>query len=348
MFQSSNKNSLRQGEQFDKMREMYRQNIKHIGKNNYNGIREGATSQEKMQEYYDAFETTLDEYEDAYNRKLNYKRGDLSDYNGKTITYDDSIYFVTKKGVLRELSGIGTTSTVEEKITRHQCPLVATNNNPITKKIFDKLNGRKGPPIICNDSTEVCQKCGDRVVKNGSAFVTNTGAGGRLYWVNDSGYKQLFNQDVYKKDTHDTCPKNRDTLSMSADKISLIPNHKTKPTLLGESPCTGFLYGDGSVIELNSKLIRLAINMKKEIETIQNSSATTDGEIGLANKSLNLIIANLSEKRDSIKNLKKEIQSLDGNIMDNTHLVKSINLRYIAWVLSFVTILLLGVYKIKK
>jgi chromosome segregation ATPase len=116
------------------------------------------------------------------------------------------------------------------------------------------------------------------------------------------------------------------------------------------SACTGFINNDGdlSVTALNSKLIGLAINMKNEISNMQTKSESTNSDIEMASGSLDNIIASLKTKRETISKLKKEIISLNGNIQDNTHLVKSLNIRYMAWVLSFVTIILLGIYKIKK
>ena len=65
------------------------------------------------------------------------------------------------------------------------------------------------------------------------------------------------------------------------------------------------------------------------------------------NKEYNFL-ENEIQKELKIKTLEKEIHSLDTTIGDNTHLVKSINLRYIAWGISLITIGLIGMHQLKK
>tara|TARA_B100000795_G_scaffold267547_3_gene252605 strand:+ start:9927 stop:10988 length:1062 start_codon:yes stop_codon:yes gene_type:complete len=353
MFQSRNKNSLRQGEQFSEMRKMYKENIKHIGKNNYNGIKEGLTSKEKMDGYNDDFEITLREYEVAYRKKIERNNVEISEYNGKTIEYGETgakeIYYVTKKGVVRKLSGNGTDRTNAQRIIDHGCPDVSEDNKNISTEIFKKFT--VGPDLKCNDSVIgdniLCQKC--QLDTEISGFVKPTGSSGDLYWVNDKGYRQKFKKGVYQSETHFTCPKRGKTIFVPQDRISIMPTN-SNPIMNETSACTGFINNDGdkSVTALNNRLIGLAINMKNEISKIEAKSKNTNGNIDIATSSLDAIIANLKTKRETISKLKKEIISLNGNIQDNTHLVKSLNIRYMAWFLSFVTIFLLGLYKIKK
>jgi hypothetical protein len=345
MFQSRSKNSLRQGEQFNIMRKMYRENIKHIGKNKYVGIREGVTTKD-MSQYEDEFEITLKEYEVEYQKQLKAGGGDAAGYYGKTITYGGDVYYVTKRGVLRKLMGSGVGKTPEQKIDDHLCPSQEETDELLSDD-FNKL--KIGEPLKCDDDTTnpECQKCRDPH-NNKAMFIRSTNPAGDLYWINDFGKKQKFDRGVMEDKTDWTCPKKKTTLRLSQKQINLIPmNPRYKLSV--DSACTGFTIntGEKSVVFLNNKLIGLAIAMKNEVDKLSEKSSGIDGESANAKRSLDSIIQNLKTKRDTVEKLKKEIQSLNGNIKDNTHLVKSLNLRYMAWFLSLVTLILLGMYKIK-
>ena len=65
-------------------------------------------------------------------------------------------------------------------------------------------------------------------------------------------------------------------------------------------------------------------------------------------KSLDEIITNLEADREKIKNLKKEIFSLNGNVRDNKYLVDASNMQYVGWGVSLITLFVLGLYTMKK
>ena len=88
--------------------------------------------------------------------------------------------------------------------------------------------------------------------------------------------------------------------------------------------------------------------MKTEISGITQRTQDTDEASAEVKGSLDTLITEVKEQRKKIKNLKKEISSLDTTIMDNTYLVKSVNLRYIAWGISLVTIGMIGLHQLKK
>ena len=104
----------------------------------------------------------------------------------------------------------------------------------------------------------------------------------------------------------------------------------------------------GELHKLNSELIQIASDMKALINGVQVESKADDEEITKQSKSLDEIIKDLTTEREIIKNLKKEIFSLNGNVRDNKYLVDASNMQYIGWGVSLITVLVLGLYTMKK
>ena len=94
-------------------------------------------------------------------------------------------------------------------------------------------------------------------------------------------------------------------------------------------------------------LIDLAIEMKSEISSVTRRNTDTTETSTKVNTELDELIDQVKKHRERIKNLETEISSLDTTIYDNTHLVKSINLHYIAWGISLVTIGLIAMHQLK-
>ena len=88
--------------------------------------------------------------------------------------------------------------------------------------------------------------------------------------------------------------------------------------------------------------------MRTEISEIYKNNDNTESEINKANSTLENIVKMLKQKRENIKELQYEINSLDGNINDNSNLVKAINLHYVGWGVSLATIILLTSYILKN
>ena len=104
----------------------------------------------------------------------------------------------------------------------------------------------------------------------------------------------------------------------------------------------------GELHKLNSELIKIASDMKALINGVQVESNADDEKITIQSKSLDEIIKDLTTEREIIKNLKKEIFSLNGNVRDNKYLVDASNMQYIGWGVSLITVLVLGLYTMKK
>lgn len=376
MFTSSNKASLKQGEQFKIMQTMFDKAVKNIGKSNYIGI-EGATSsgnddKTKMETLIDDFRTTLDSYKIAYKKHLTSSMSDknnIKKYYGNTIKAKgyNEIFYITTKGVKRKLEAPPTGDWSKSGqvgwdayTDAHVCPRI-TEANQVDLEIINtwEVNGQplryhKNKNPQNSDDTHYFQKCpppvGSAVWANGGVFITKEGtAGGPLAWYDHKGKKHDFKDGVTRDLAHNSCPKRsgrtfripavefNNLMATSGDKLD---ENTTCPNIIQA--------GENNITSLNNKLIDLAIEMKNEINSITQRTQDTDEASNEVKQSLDTLIETVREQRKRIKNLKKEIFSLDTTIMDNTYLVKSINLRYIAWGVSLITIGILGLHQLKK
>jgi hypothetical protein len=377
MFASNNKGSLRQGEQFKTMQKMFNKAVKNIGKNNYIGI-EGANGNDndktKMETLVDEFRRTLNNYKTAYGNHLNssMSNNDVTKYYGNTIKAKDSdvIFYITTKGVMRKI-GTGSGSAPggnwgltgqrgwDAKTSAHECPMI-TENNIVESSIIDnwevegedlKYKERSEP---LGEKTHYFQKCpppvGGAPWANGGVFITKDGtAGGPLAWYDHKGKKHDFKDNVTRSDAHNSCPK-RSGRTYRIPAIEFNNLMETTATKLDENtPCPNIIQaGENNITSLNNRLIDLAIEMKNEINSINQRSGDTDEASTEAKRNLDTLISEIKEQRKKIKKIKKEIHSLDTTITDNARLVKSINLRYIAWGISLVTIGLIGMHQLKN
>ena len=326
-------------------------------------IIEGNTNMEesieqRFMKYKSEFEITLDKYNKAYKKLLNSKLNevpDVSKYKGKVIEYNGKYYFVNKKGVKRELK-----HPIDEKYnnhaeltSKHGCP--AFSDSITNPHEFEKIP--KGAPLEFfldetdpdnGNKTYHWQKCSDPWNFQGNMFVNHPGNPTEISYIDDKGYRYHFKVPFNAKSkTHHTCPKNTKTHLIDTYEYKyMMPAIETDLTVNDE--CKGKVNDlETDITVLNNKLEELAINMREEIYNLELRNSNTDETINASGNTLNEIKIKLEEKRKQIDNLKKEIHSLEGNIIDNKHLVKSINLKYMAWGLSLVTVSAL-IYKLKK
>ena len=360
MFTPNYKTSLNQGKQFRTMKKMFNKAIKNIGKSNYVGIEGIDDVETKMEVLTKSFRQTLGEYEEAFRIHLsgaaNDERSIIKHY-GKTLKSDGKIYWITNKGIKRELKGpiSDQNFTSDDALTdAHFCPRKEDDVN----KIIDLFE--TGEPLKYVKTDEIYfaetgkkyiwQKC-DNVWENGGYFIKESGQdNGQLAWYDYKGKKHLFKSGLSKDNVHNSCPKrdsNRPTKDI--DQITWGLMNKSNTILDKNTPCPGVLRNNvPSVLQLNNRLIDIAQEMKGEINKINNRNSDTKESSNDAHQALTTLITKIEEQRNAIKNLKKEVASLDTSIIDNKHLVKSINLRYISWGISLVTISLLIIHQIKK
>lgn len=363
MFASNNKTSLNQGKQFRTMQKMFNKVIKNIGKSNYIGM-EGLDHDEesKMDTLTKSFRNTLVEYEEAFRLHLSgalVDENNIFQYYGKTITSGNKLYWITNKGVKRELMAPEEdtysihTPEGRNKIARaHVCKLPDTDIEPNILNLF-----KDGQPLKFRQTTAlengggvgryIWQKCNSQW-EIGGQFIKRAGSE-ELGWYDWTGKKHLFKTGLLKENIHNSCPKrdpNKPTLNVPENEWNLMTNGGT---LNENSPCPGPLKDNKStILVLNNKLIDLAKEMKSEIDSINNRNQDTKESSNDANMAVTMLISELKQHREQVTELQKEIFSLDTSITDNKHLVKAINLRYVTWGISLITISLLIMHQINK
>lgn len=388
MFRTKNKNSLKQGEQFQVMKTMYNRHIKNIGKNKYVGLLEGAGgTSNSMKNLQDEFTRTLGGYEKSYQeylaQKINSKEN-VSEYLEKCIKFDSRLFYVTKKGVLKQLerpTKPGTSEQVSDDdiLAGFNCPI----GEPVTVDSgkFEILQKNRGRTLRAKYSQATSELIFQKITDswNRRAQYINL-AGNTIAWIDDYGWIYKFADGLKISQLNDFWPKvnsseykNDEVLAPEWEflmtgggnaregeriesafeggpnrdmgkLITLDENGKLSHT----SPPGKKIEAQTSLIHNNQKLQRLAVEMKRKIIDISSRTDQTEDEIIAADGALTDIINILEKKRETINILNNEIKSLDGTIIDNHNLVKAINTHYIAWGLSFVTIFLIGYHQLKK
>ena len=196
------------------------------------------------------------------------------------------------------------------------------------------------------------QKCppptGSSAWANGGVFAEKDGTSSGLIWIDHFGKRHDFQDNVLRSQTHNSCPKRTGpTHQIPVTEFNHLLR-KSDNKLDENTPCPGIVRSDvQNVTALNNKLIDLAIEMKSEISSVTRRNTDTTETSSKVNTELDELIDQVKKHRERIKNLETEISSLDTTIYDNTHLVKSINLHYIAWGISLVTIGLIAMHQLK-
>ena len=358
MFASKNKTSLRQGEQFKIMKTMFNNNIKNIGKSGYIGLIEGINGDDKNRQTFDElkieFETTLGNYEDAYKNHIlkltNPSNINIQAHLNKVIKYGNAVYYITPKGIIKHLEPPDTGDDDME------LTLLASKHGYFSSEdiveisaeeynIFLKTIGRPLKAIL-KDGEYFYQKITDVWNKQGSFIVK----GNQKAWVDDKGWRYKFKAGLREEDLNDSWPKQGSPEYKSGNVKVWEWNLMDDRNIINENSMCPVIEDstDTQLISMNNNLKSLAVKMKNVITELYDTKGDTDNEISNADSALNGIVNVLTTKRNNIKNLNYEINSLNGNINDNKHLVKAINAHYLAWGLSFVTIFLLGMYQLKK
>tara|TARA_B100001093_G_C26859815_1_gene1029417 strand:+ start:9546 stop:10721 length:1176 start_codon:yes stop_codon:yes gene_type:complete len=298
----------------------------------------------------------------------------------------NKLYYITTKGIYRELKGPmrepwniddddDNESGLKAIATSHECPY------PFDDYIIESselTNFQQGMPLNYKRLNSdiggsgdgyYWQKCpplegggfGGHPWNNGGVFIIKDGSpGSQLAWLDHYGKKYNFKSGIKREDVHISFPKmgEKTYLIPSTEFLSNLPSGEGRglmplqsPELTKESPAPGIVSFNGdegtSIISLNNKLIELAIRMRDEIRSVEVRNNDSRGASREINGSLDELIKELEKQRRLVKELKTEIVSLDKSVVDSHSMVKSINLRYFAWGLSLITVVLIGM-KIKK
>tara|TARA_B110001450_G_scaffold6029_1_gene6256 strand:+ start:1408 stop:2391 length:984 start_codon:yes stop_codon:yes gene_type:complete len=304
--------------------------------NNKEGFIEGNANANENDEQMKMLETEfngkLSQYGEAYEdyiKETLVADVDISTLLGKTAKYNNDDYYISRKGVMRKL---------QWGYQDHRCPEPTKN---ITNKQKTKL--KVGNPLEKRVEMGInfFEKCTDKHIDSTGKVITDA-ITNEVAWLDDLGTKRKFIQP-HSRDN--SCP-NGIEYDVDATTWKMI---KSGEDLGPTDKCVRqTLTKQGRLNRLNNELIMIASEMKSLINNVQVESSEDDNKITLQAKSLDEIITQLNLDRKKIKILKKEIFSLDGNVRDNKYLVDSSNIQYIGWGVSLITVLVLGLYTMKK
>jgi len=302
--------------------------------NNKEGFIEGNANQndETMQELESRFNAKLNTYGVIYDEYIKEKLVsdiDISTLLGKTATWEKEHYYISRKGVMRKLSS---------GAQNHVC-LAPSKNITDTQKLKLKVGMPLQTTVVGGQT--FYEKCGDEHIQT-TGKVIQAATIGDTAWLDDLGKKYKFKQGDAR---HDSCP-NGISQTISDIQFNMI---KTGADLGPRNECVRHtLTKEGELNKLNNELTQIAIEMKEIINSVKDNSNADDTKIAEQKKSLDEIIEDLTADREKIKNLKKELYSLDGNVRDNKYLVDASNMQYIGWGVSLITVLVLSLYTMKK
>ena len=300
--------------------------------NNKEGFIEGNTNGETMKQLETKFNGKLQEYGiiyDAYIREKLVTDVDISTLLGQTAKYNNEDFYISRKGVMRKLKW---------GYQNHGC--LAPSKN-ITDKQKTKL--KIGIPLnkTIRGGQTFYEKCTDQHIDKTGKVISNEITGDSA-WLDDLGTKYKFKQG----DSRDnSCPNGIEQTINDITYSMIKSGEELGPT---DECIRQSLTKQGKLNKLNNELIEIASKMKSLINSVQVESKQDDNKISQQTKKLNEIIKNLNSDRKKIKNLKKEIYSLNGNVRDNKYLVDASNMQYVGWGVSLITVLVLGLYTMKK
>lgn len=334
----SSRNTIQGGIFLNNKNKYNQKNIKLIeGNQNMNNPDESKIDK-LVQEYRGLVDRYEMNYEQFVYEKMN-TDSNISELFGKVVQYPkDStgkLYFVTQRGVRREIPRTGNNDNLVSKFIEtakyksHEC-----SATPI------KINGtqfralREGLPLQYEFNSQFgynSQKCNDSWVIEGSKLLRDR-VSDNIGWIDDLGNLYQFSDPNNK---HSSCGDKIEILN--GQEWSLL-KHKTKK-LTSADMCPS--QTQPLQIQLNKdnqRMLDIAREIKMIVTDMQYNNTGKDEDIKVGTNNFNREKDRLLKKRQKIKALEKEIYALNGNIRDNTFGVKSVNLNYLAWGVSFVTI----------
>jgi hypothetical protein len=300
--------------------------------NKKEGFIEGNTNDETMKDLETKFNGKLQAYGIIYDEYIKEKLVsdvDISTLLGQTAKYNNEDFYISRKGVMRKLTW---------GYQNHGCLAPLKNITAIQKT---KL--KIGIPLkkTIRGGQTFYEKCTDSHIDNTGKVISDE-INGETAWLDDLGIKYKFKQG----DARDNSCPNGIEESINSITYSMIKSgEELGPT---DECIRQSLTKQGELNKLNNELVAIASKMKSLINSVQVESKQDDTKISQQAKSLDEIIKDLNSDREKIKNLKKELFSLDGNVRDNKFLVDASNMQYVGWGVSLITVLVLGLYTMKK
>jgi hypothetical protein len=301
--------------------------------NNKEGFVEGNTTiDEEMKQLEIEFTGKLQHYGVIYDEYIKEKMVsdiDISSLLGQTAKSNGLEYYISRKGVIRELKW---------KHQKHGC--LAPSRNITASQLTKLIPGVPLKKTFRGKET-IYEKCTDPHIDKTGKVIRNLLTKDTA-WLADKGTKHKFIQGDSR---HTTCPNGIEE-EIGDIKYSMI---KSGGDLGPTNECIReTLTKQGVLTKLNNELMDIAVKMKGKITMIDEEVAESNNNLKVGTTGLDDIIKTLNSDRDDIQKLKKEIFSLDGNVRDNRYLVNASNMQYVGWGVSLITVFVLGLYTMKK
>jgi len=287
---------------------------------------------DKLHELELEYNKVLQKYTTSYEKLIKTRMVediDINSLKGKTARYGGQSYFVTNRGVMRKIMALNPNDLV-----KFEC-------NPPEREITEaqkrKLISDDVEPLRMEDigGTKIYQKCTDVFVKEGGIKVKNL-LTKNMGWVDDKGYFVQFKDPTKLPQGCSSAP----IKEITDTEYKLLKKHQKGSDLGPDDECSLHTLPTNIEVEkLNEKLMEIAIEMRDTMGTVETESGESDNKIGQNSTKIDEDIAKLNSQKQIIKELKKEIVSLDGNIRDSRYLVKSEHLKYVTWGISLATLM---------
>ena len=293
-------------------------------------------------------QSSITNYGTAYTNYLTEKfaePNELNNLRGKTIKYENKVYFVNNHGVARELpmSKSGAASVDAFLKTGKWKAFECDTPEPVTKEIFDALTTTNAAVLKMNWDTAKKvwegQKCSDPEIVEGQKLLRDK-TSKDVFWLDHLGMK-------HKVSDTNNIPGDCGDIKGEIDgiRMGLIEDSGQALTKCETHMKSSNLH---LVNKLNNDIKNKAIETKSIIMNMLDSNNNLDNNIVANSESYTEKKNKLLDDRKKIKSLEKEILSLDGNVRDNFLSVKSVNLNYLAWGISLVTFAGITIMMTKK
>lgn len=316
--------------------------IQETTSSNLGSFYEGMTNQhintknnimtQKMMNLQNEFNTTLQQYTDAYKTYLTQLQNNDSVENKVSGTNvrdnDGSYYYVNKYGFARKYSD-------EAWKNRHSsCP----SNTPTSDTIKTFYQLQRGADM------GVGQPC------NLEGNVITNNANRRSDWVSPDGYKHWYPNGniVATTQKNGSCPERSKWIGVSDTEYLAIPSGTN---MNNSSKCETFQQNTAlwnHILQLNEKLISLAQQLYNEAMEIDKNSDVVNDKMESTKQELMKYVNELQNERNNMVTLQNETETLDGKYKDLQVSIKSNYMHYIAWTVGAVTLSAVAFHHITK
>lgn len=284
---------------------------------------ENSRMSEKMLSLQNEFQTTLQQYNDAYKEYLtqysNVSQSSSRGVLGKNVRDENGkFYYVNKYGYARGYS--------QEAWSKKpsSCPSTTPAENTIS--IFHTL-----PRGADMGVGEPCNLEGN--------IVENT-SNGRADWVTPEGRKQWFpNWDTFVADEKNHgCPPTNKWVKINNEEYNAIPSG---PNMTSGSSCSTEFENVSlwnRILTLNDKLIDLAQQLYNEASSLEGTQEKIGTEYDNTKQVFLQQVRDLEIQRKELQKIQDENATLQGRYQDLKTDLRSDTMQYFAWTIGALTL----------